>query len=454
MRPDFAQKLHSVLFKIVRFSKRVPNPAGYCELRQNTQLFQPLHLSFFLQITALIIFCRRSTFSTGALLKWFNNYRKYFTFAAGYQSSAANGDEPLHMNKKVNFTPGPSQLYFTVEGHARAAFRDGIPSLSHRSKGFESIYQSTADGLRALLNLPPDYHIYFTGSATEVWERIIQNLVEETSHHFVNGSFSKRFFEIAQQLNRNATKTEVPFGEGFLTAIVPGQPEVIAVTHNETSTGVSMPLQAIHGLRSQHPDALIVVDAVSSLPYPELDYSKIDSVFFSVQKAFGLPAGLGVWIVNDRCVARAEHILSQGKSIGTYHNIPSLQVHARKNQTPETPNVLGIYLLDKVIQDFLRRGIHAIRRETEYKAAILYQLLEGHSLLKPFVKEKLLQSKTVIVADCGEHTLRTTELLNKNGMAPGEGYGSFKKSQLRFANFPTHSKEQFELLVDTLDRFS
>ena len=113
------------------------------------------------------------------------------------------------MNPKINFTPGPSQLYFTVEGHIRTAFRDGVPSLSHRSKKFEGIYKDTVDGLRALLSIPTNYHVFFTGSATEIWERLIQNLVEENSFHLVNGSFSKRFFEIGQQLNKKPTKSEV-----------------------------------------------------------------------------------------------------------------------------------------------------------------------------------------------------------------------------------------------------
>ena len=85
------------------------------------------------------------------------------------------------------------------------AFREGIPSLSHRSKKFESIYKDTVDGLRELLKLPSDYQLFFTGSATEIWERTIQNLVEENSFHLVNGSFSKRFFEIAQQLNKKTS---------------------------------------------------------------------------------------------------------------------------------------------------------------------------------------------------------------------------------------------------------
>ncbi len=358
------------------------------------------------------------------------------------------------MNPKINFTPGPSQLYFTVEDHVRTAFRDGIPSLSHRSKQYEAIYKKTVDGLRELLGLPPNYHILFTGSANEIWERLLQNLVEENSFHFVNGSFSKRFYEIAQLLNKKPTKVEVEMGKGFDTNIVvPPDTELIGITHNETSSGVSQPLDFMYAIRKQHPNTLITVDAVSSLPYPDFDYTKFDSVFFSVQKGFGLPAGLGVWMINEKCIAKAEQLLSKGISIGSYHNIPSLYSHAVKNQNPETPNVLGIYLLGQVVEDLVRRGINTIRKETEYKAAILYRTLNQHPSLNAFVKDVTLQSKTVIVAECGEHTEKVAKALMAKGMQPGDGYGANKKTQLRFANFPTHSKEQFELLVDILSEF-
>jgi len=352
---------------------------------------------------------------------------------------------------KINFTPGPSQLYFTVEDHMKQAFRDGIPSLSHRSKKFEKIFADAVNGLRQLLNVPAGYHIYFTGSATEIWERSIENLVEETSFHLVNGSFSKRFFEISVQLGKKATKQEVPVGEGFSDSLIVPPAELIAVTHNETSTGVSLPLDFIYNLKKQHPDALLVVDAVSSLPYPDFDYSKLDSVFFSVQKGFGLPAGLGVWLINERCLAKAEQLLAKGRSIGSYHNLPSLHAHALKNQTPETPNVLAIYLLAQVVSDMLRHSAHKIRKETEYKSILLYNTLNKHPHLKPFVKAERFQSRTVIVAESGEHTEKITALLIEKGMLPGDGYGPSKKHQLRFANFPTHAKEHFELLVDTLE---
>lgn len=358
------------------------------------------------------------------------------------------------MTPKINFTPGPSQLYFTVEDHVRTAFRDGIPSLSHRSKQYEAIYKKTVDGLRELLGLPPNYHILFTGSANEIWERILQNLVEEKSFHFVNGSFSKRFFEIAQLLNKKPTKVEVEMGKGFDVGFsVPSGMELIGITHNETSSGVCQPLEYMYGIRQQNPNTLIAVDAVSSLPYPDFDYNQFDSVFFSVQKGFGLPAGLGVWMINEKCIAKAEQLLSKGISIGSFHSIPSLYSHAIKNQNPETPNVFGIYLLGQVVEDLVRRGITSIRKETEYKAAILYQTLNQHPLLNAFVEYTTLQSKTVIVAECGEHTEKVTKALLAKGMQPGDGYGVNKKTQLRFANFPTHSKEQFELLVDTLTEF-
>jgi Serine-pyruvate aminotransferase/archaeal aspartate aminotransferase len=308
--------------------------------------------------------------------------------------------------------------------------------------------------LKELLGIPDEFHIFFTGSATEVWERSIQNLVEKKSLHFVNGAFSKRYHEIATQLGKTALKVEAPLGKAFSNEFAKdSEIELVALTHNETSTGVSLPISFINEMRTHYPDALVVVDSVSSLPYPQFDFTKIDSLFFSVQKGFGLPAGLGVWIVNDRCLAKAESLLKKGISIGTYHNLITLAQNAKKNQTPETPNVLGIYLLSKVQEDFLRRGISIIRKETEYKAAILYQALSTHGVMKPFVTDRSIQSQTVIVAQSGERTKDVSKFLNDHGLSPGEGYGENKSLQLRFANFPAHSKEQFELLVDTLEKF-
>lgn len=351
----------------------------------------------------------------------------------------------------INFTPGPSQLYFTVEGHVRQAFREGIPSISHRSKTFEHIYTEVKEGLTTLLQLPTDYQVLFAASATEIWERSLQNLAAENSFHFVNGAFSRRYYEIAAQLKKNPAKAECAEGESFAQWQIHEDADFVALTHNETSTGVALPLEHVHAI-SATTKAIVAVDAVSSLPYPVFDFDRIDTLFFSVQKAFGLPAGLGVWMVNSRCIAKAEQ-LTQVADVGTYHSIPSLTASAKKNQTPETPNVLGIYLLAKVIDDFNRRGIETIRRETDYKAALLYQVLDQHPQLNAFVTDKTARSKTVIVANTGAHTRKLAQWLQAKGMQAGDGYGAHKENQLRFANFPTHSKEQYEMLADLIAAF-
>ncbi|WKN44609.1 aminotransferase class V-fold PLP-dependent enzyme [Tunicatimonas pelagia] len=353
--------------------------------------------------------------------------------------------------KNIFFTPGPAELYFTVESHIKKALNEQVPSISHRSAQFQTIFQEAEENLRNLLALPDNYYVFFTGSATEIWERIIQNLVAERSYHFVNGAFSNRFYKIAQELGRSPLAQTAPEGECALvdTGKIPTDVELIAFTQNETSTGAAHPLEDIYQVRNSHPDAIIAVDAVSTLPYVDLDYTQIDTAYFSVQKGFGLPAGLGVWLVNDRCLAKAEQLVQQ-QSIGSYHSLPSLFAKAQKHQTPETPNVLGIYLLAKVAGDMLTKGMEIIRNETKFKAGMMYQMLSEHPNFTPFVRNEAHRSKTVIVAETQSPSAEIIGTLEQNRLLIGDGYGTFKGKHVRIANFPTHSKEHIILLVDKM----
>ena len=353
--------------------------------------------------------------------------------------------------KHIFFTPGPAELYFTVESHIKKAIREQTPSISHRSAQFQSIFQEAEGNLRDLLDLPDNYHVFFTGSATEIWERIIQNLVTERSYHYVNGAFSERFYRIAKELGRSPVAQTAPAGKCALvdTSKIPTDTELIAFTQNETSTGAAHPLEDIYQVRQSHPNAIVAVDAVSTLPFISLDYTQIDTAYFSVQKGFGLPAGLGVWLVNDRCLAKAEQIAHQ-QSIGSYHSLPSLLEKAQKQQTPETPNVLGIYLLAKVAGDMLTKGIDMIRNETMFKASMMYQMLSEHPNFTPFVEHEAHRSKTVIVTETKKPSSKIIQELGKDQLLIGDGYGAFKGSHVRIANFPTHSKEQMISLIDKM----
>ena len=93
----------------------------------------------------------------------------------------------MSQHNSIFFTPGPAALFPTVEDHYREAFRQNLGSISHRSSTFRKIYQHTVEQLRELLNLPTSHAILFTGSATEIWERVLMNTVEHESFHLVNG---------------------------------------------------------------------------------------------------------------------------------------------------------------------------------------------------------------------------------------------------------------------------
>ncbi len=360
------------------------------------------------------------------------------------------------MSHQTFLTPGPSALYPSFEKHLRTALDAQIPSISHRGKKFQSIYRETFEALQELFSLPEEYAVLFCGSANEIWERLLMNCVEKHSFHLVNGAFSKKFYQFSQQLHLQSGQQTAAFGAGFEleNTQIPKDTELLALTHNETSAGVIMPEEVIHQLATQNPDALTVVDMVSSAPYPQLDFRKIDSAYFSVQKAFGMPAGLGVWLVNKACLAKAEEIEKniEGRSTGTYHRLTHLWETFEKFETPETPNVLGIYLLGKIAQDMLQKGRDTIRKETDLKANMLYDFVEKKEGLEIFVQNPAHRSPTVIVVNTATESSKIIQKIAAKGFEIGSGYGEYKNKQIRIANFPATSVAQIEEFIKVLDQ--
>jgi phosphoserine aminotransferase len=354
--------------------------------------------------------------------------------------------------QKLFFTPGPTQLHPQVNSFIQEALASSICSISHRTKEFEDLFALAKSELSKLLLLPPDYHLFFLSSGTEGWERSIQAAADKKSFHYVNGAFSKRFYETALELGKDASCLEKELGQGFQVSDIDPEldADLITVAINETSTGVACPAEFINELHSKHPQKLIAVDAVSAAPIPELDLSKVDFYFFSVQKFFCLPAGLGVMIISPRALKKAENLKRNGICIGSYHSVVSLTSFAKKNQTPTTPNVLGLYLLAQISQFFNQQGIHKLREETKLKAKLIYDFLDQAKTLKAFVKDTQFRSQTVITVEAGEKLSSCLEFLSKNSFIVGDGYGTLKKSQFRIANFSAHSIADVERLIELL----
>lgn len=359
--------------------------------------------------------------------------------------------------KKMYFTCGPSQLFKTVPKHILTALSTDIPSISHRSILFQQIHEHTVSSLKKLLNIPSNFHIFFTGSSLESMERIIQNCVHTYSFHFINGAFSKKFYTIASELHKKPNGYTAPLGQSFPaieTIKINKNVELICITKNETSTGIEFPDEEIRKIRNRYPHVLIAIDTVSSVPYCNIDFSKIDITFFSVQKGFGLPAGLSVLIVNDKAIEKSLSLSQKKISTGSYHNFSSLEEKYIKHQTPETPNALAIYLLGKVCDDLQQIKLDTIRKNIEKKAAMIYSYFDNHILFQPFIKNVQIRSKTTIPIITGKHTLPLIQYLIKNNLYVSSGYGNFKEEHIRIANFPAHSMTNINTLIHAIQEYT
>lgn len=149
------------------------------------------------------------------------------------------------------FTVGPSQIYPTYMQHLQTAMDLHLGSIGHRTSTFRKIYQHTTEQLRILLNIPASHAIFFTPSATEIWERILLNTVKCNSFHLVNGAFSQRFYEYAIALQKTPKLYNVNHGEGFdfSSIIIPEENELICTTQNETASGVQIPVSDLVELK-------------------------------------------------------------------------------------------------------------------------------------------------------------------------------------------------------------
>lgn len=341
---------------------------------------------------------------------------------------------------KIFFTVGPTQLYPEIQEFYREAFEKNIPSISHRSSAFSEVVKTTTEELKKLLNVPDNFYFFFLSSGTECMERTIENLVAYKSTHFVNGYFAKRFNDIAVQLHRKVQTFTVPFGMNFSFAehIIDSDSEMVCLTLNETSTGVAINPEEIVNIKKKNPDKIIAVDAVTAFPYYRLDFNYVDVAFFSVQKGFGMPAGLGVLIVNKNCLSKANSVIKSNVCTGSFNNFLNLAEKAEKYQTSVTPNALAIYVLGRVATMLNNLDSDYISSTTEKKAKLIYDYFDSREDIHPFVDDINSRSKTTIVLRVSGDTNHIFKKLENNDLIISKGYAEFREQHLRIGNFPMH----------------
>lgn len=349
----------------------------------------------------------------------------------------------------ISFYPGPSRIYDDIPAYVKDAQREGILSMNHRSDEFIALCKQTVKLLKQKLEIPQNYTVFFTSSATECWEIIAQSLTQRESIHLYNGAFGEKWFDYA---NRIITKARaIPFDKEEnpdLKKLIFKSGEVICLTQNETSNGTQLDDSIIATVKKQNPHHLLAVDATSSMAGIVLPFKSADIWFASVQKCFGLPAGLALMICSPKAIA-------QMKAIGErkhYNSLLFMDEMMEKWQTVCTPNVLAIYLLMRVMDKV--DHIKTIQQEITNRFKTWERFFKNSANLKLYVQNPEVRSHTVVtVTAAPDLILKVKSAAKKEGFLLGEGYGALKKNTFRIANFPALKKKEMTALMKFLAFF-
>lgn len=344
----------------------------------------------------------------------------------------------------ISFYPGPSQVYSNIPLFVKEAHRMGVLSMNHRSVACMNLVKKTSVELRKKLRIPKSYTVLFLSSATECWEVIAQSLIKQSSTHLYNGAFGKKWFTYTQALKPDAKS--ITFNPEQALPVAPYAGEIICITQNETSNGTQVSNDILSGVRKENPESVIVIDATSSMGGQALDFSAGDVWFASVQKCFGLPAGLAVLVCSPRAIARAQQLNERSH----YNSLLRQLQFAEKFQTTHTPNVLGIYLLYRVLQE--SPSILTTHKRLKQQAYAWYDLLETKTI-KPLISNAAVRSDTVITVSASEAQIKATKSrAHKHGFLLGEGYGELNATTFRIANFPAIKPADIRSLMNILRR--
>ncbi|MDX5338667.1 MAG: aminotransferase class V-fold PLP-dependent enzyme [Cyclobacteriaceae bacterium] len=350
----------------------------------------------------------------------------------------------------ITFAPGPSKVYDALPQYLQDAYAEGILSANHRSSKFMNLYQETEQLMREKLHMPEDYKLLFTSSATENWEIITQSVVERASFHIYSGSFGKKWIEFAKHIIPSTAGIKIEANQSIDVAglEIAEDFDLISITQNETANATQVAMSVIAAIGEKFPEKMIAVDTTSSMGGIELDFGLADIWYASVQKCFGLPAGLGILIVSPKAI---EKVKNKGER-GRYNSLNFILENAAGYQTHYTPNVFGIYLLNRVLQDM--DEIQEVDAKLRSRMRSLENTIANTQSLRMLVDNAQTRSTTVMAVSGSEELIASVKkTAEKEGMQLGSGYGPLKATSFRIANFPAISDAEFQKLIGFLQQY-
>ncbi|HTT53887.1 MAG TPA: phosphoserine transaminase [Streptosporangiaceae bacterium] len=324
---------------------------------------------------------------------------------------------------------------------------------SHRQAPVRSLVQRAREGLAELFRVPAGYQVVLgNGGTTAFWEAAAFGLVREKSQHLAFGEFSAKFGKVTQAAPWLADPTVIASDPGRRPEPrAEAGVDTYALTHNETSTGVAMPVRRVPGA---DPGALVIVDATSGAGGLPVEVSECDVYYFAPQKCFGSDGGLWLALMSPAALDRAAHIAASGRYIPEFFSLPVAIGNSAKQQTYNTPAVATLLLLAEQVEWLLGQGglDWAVDRTAD-SSARLYTWAEKAPYATPFVADPAQRSQVVGTIDfaAGVDAAAVAATLRANGIVDTEPYRKLGRNQLRIGMFPAVDPSDIEALTGCID---
>ncbi|RMF26421.1 MAG: alanine--glyoxylate aminotransferase family protein [Cyanobacteria bacterium J083] len=262
-----------------------------------------------------------------------------------------------HMLMIPGPTPVPEKVLLAMAKHP----------IGHRSGDFSKIIAETTASLKWLHQTSGDV-LSLTVSGTGAMEAGIINFLSPGDRVLVgtNGKFGDRWGKVAQAYGLQVELISAEWGQPLDPTEFQSQLEAdkdktikaVIVTHSETSTGVLNDLAAINTHVKNHGQALIIVDAVTSLGAINvpIDDWGLDVVASGSQKGYMIPPGLGFVSVSPKAWAAYETATLPK----FYLDLGRYKKATDKDSTPFTPPINLMYGLQQALQMMQAEGLENI----------------------------------------------------------------------------------------------
>ena len=293
-----------------------------------------------------------------------------------------------------------------------------------------------------------------TSSAWGVMEGALRNFTRTGVLNCMCGAFSDKWHDVAKRCGKRAEALQVAWGEPIAPEALDrrlgsGNFDTVTLIHNETSTGVLNPLEALAAVVAKYPEVVFVVDTVSSFSAVpiEMDRLGIDLLLTGSQKALALPPGLALFACSEKAFRRAAEMPDRGY----YFDVLEFRKNAEDHMTPSTPTIPHIYALRSKLEEIFAEGLEARWARHRETNALVHRWVREHGF-EFFAREGFRSpTLTCIRNNRGLDVAAFVKRLREaHGFAIDGGYGKIKGETFRVSNMGDETAATVGELLDAM----